>query len=509
MAPFIGAALATATAIGTAIGLTGALATIVGAVLVIGTVALATKALKRSKQQKQKKGITGVLLTSAGTSESIPVVYGQRRIAGHRTFIGNNGSGNNDYLHLVETLAEGPIEGIQKIFYNDELVATSSDNGQTFDYSAGSTDYSSLVGTKFFDGSQTSAISASTQLISGQDDSRPQNSTFRTTASADDNRKGLGVAYCYHVLKWDDEKFAGGLPTITYEIKGKKVPQIGSDTTTTLTYSTNPARIIHDFLIHPTYGKNIPVTLLDTDSGKTFKTAETYCAENVDTAHDDTTQTTRYECHAFLDTDESVLDNLEALLTTCRGGLITGDTYKLLLDKPETVQDITINDDNIVGNIEFLQANKKTLLNRIRAKFPDEATEFNYQENITRVDDAKFGNTTNLTADNNVVLQRDIELPHTTNKAMVDRILTEELNQSRQSGVLEVEVDAGMLALSVGDVVKFTNTTLGQTDKKYRILSTVLKPDHRIALNMREYDDNVYWNNNKILITNNKDDTDH
>lgn len=504
MPTFIGAALATASAIGTALGFAGTLATIVGAVLVIGTVALATKALKRSKQQKQKKGITGVLLTSAGTSESIPVVYGQRRIAGHRTFIGNNGSGNNDYLHLVETLAEGPIEGIQKIFYNDELVATSSDNGQTFDYSAGSTDYSSLVGTKFFDGSQTAAISASTQLISGQDDSRPQNSTFRTTAGADDNRKGLGVAYCYHVLKWDDDKFAGGLPTITYEIKGKKVPQIGSDTTTTLTYSTNPARIIHDFLIHPTYGKNIPVNLLDTASGKTFKTAETYCAETVDKTSSDSTQVTRYECHAFLDTDESVLDNLEALLTTCRGGLITGDTYKLLLDKPETTQNITINDDNIVGNIEFLQANKKTLLNRIRAKFPDETSDFNYQENITRVENATI-----LSNDNSVTLSRDIELPHTTNKEMVERILTEELNQSRQSGVLEVEVDAGMLALSVGDVVKFTNTTLGQTDKKYRILSTVLRPDHRVSLNMREYDDNVYWNNNKSVITNNKDDTDH
>ena len=502
--PFLGAALATATAIGTALGFAGTLATIVGAVLVIGTVALATKALKRSKQQKQKKGITGVLLTSAGSSESIPVVYGQRRIAGHRTFIGNNGSGNNDYLHLVETLSEGPIEGIQKIFYNDELVATSSDNGQTFDYSAGSTDYSSIVGTKFFDGSQTSAISASTQLISGQDDSRPQNSTFRTTAGADDNRKGLGVAYCYHVLKWDDDKFAGGLPTITYEIKGKKVPQIGSDTNTTLTYSTNPARIIHDFLIHPTYGKNIPVNLLDTDPDKTFKTAETYCAETVDKTSSDSTQVTRYECHAFLDTDESVLDNLEALLTTCRGGLITGDTYKLLLDKPETTQDITINDDNIVGNIEFLQANKKTLLNRIRAKFPDETSDFNYQENITRVENATI-----LSNDNSVTLSRDIELPHTTNKEMVERILTEELNQSRQSGVLEVEVDAGMLALSVGDVVKFTNTTLGQTDKKYRILSTVLRPDHRVSLNMREYDDNVYWNNNKTVITNNKDDTDH
>ena len=102
-----------------------------------------------------------------------------------------------------------------------------------------------------------------------------------------------------------------------------------------------------------------------------------------------------------------------------------------------------------------------------------------------------------------------MELPHTTNKEMVERIATEELNQSRQSGIVEVDVDPSLLDLTVGDVVTFTNTTLGQTNKTYRILQTVVKPDHRISLNMREYDTNVYWENNQTVITNNKDDTDH
>ena len=102
-----------------------------------------------------------------------------------------------------------------------------------------------------------------------------------------------------------------------------------------------------------------------------------------------------------------------------------------------------------------------------------------------------------------------MQLSNTTNKEMIERIATEEINQSRQSGIIEVTVDPSMIDLAVGDVVKFTNSTLGQTDKLYRILSTQIKPDHVIQLNMREYDDNVYWDNNKTIITNNKDDTDH
>ena len=197
------------------------------------------------------------------------------------------------------------------------------------------------------------------------------------------------------------------------------------------------------------------------------------------------------------------MNNLEELLTTCRAGLITGDKYKLLVDEPVTASGVSIDDDNIVGPINYLQANKKTLLNTLRVTFPDEASDFNYQENVTVIDNATIISNDGLT------LKKDMELSATTNKEMVERIATEELNQSRQSGIVEVDVDPSMIDLTVGDVVTFTNTTLGQTNKTYRILQTIVKNDHKISLNMREYDNNVYWDNNKTIITNNKDDTDH
>ena len=476
--------------------LVGAVANfIVGAIVIVGTVALATRALKR-KQQQQRQGPRGILVTKTGSNVSIPVVYGKRRIAGHRTFINSDGTDNAN-LHLVETLCEGPIEHLEKVFFNDELVATStasSGNNLNANWTYES-EYSGKAEIYFYDGSQTAEAS---QTIPGFNDS-------------DDTKVGKKVAYVYLKLSWDEDVYGAGAPNVSYLIKGKKIPAIGAvesnDDSASLTYSSNPARCIYDYLTNSLYGKAIPKDLLDAKLSQSpkssFENAQDYSDETVDKTAADNTQVTRYECNAFLDTEASILENLEELLTTCRAGLITGDTYKLIVDEPVTASGVAINDDNIVGNINYLQANKKTLLNTLRVTFPDEASTFNFQENVTVVD-----NSTLITNDG-LILKKDMELPHTTNKEMVERIATEELNQSRQSGIVEVDVDPSLLDLTVGDVVTFTNTTLGQTNKTYRILQTVVKPDHRISLNMREYDTNVYWENNQTVITNNKDDTDH
>jgi hypothetical protein len=430
------------------------------------------------------------LITKTGSSAPIPVVYGTRRIAGHRTFINTDGTDNAN-LHLIETLCEGPIEHLDKVFFNDELVATattsSGSNANNFTIES---DYSGKLEIYFYDGSQSAEAG---QTIPGFNDS-------------DNTKVGNKIAYVYIKLIWDEDAYGSGAPQITYLIKGKKIPAIGgvesNDASASLSFSANPARCIYDYLTNTLYGKAIPKDLLDTT---TFNNAKTYSDETVDKTASDSTQVTRYECNAFIDTDASVLSNLQELLTTCRAGLITGDKYKLLVDEPVSASGVSINDDNIVGNINFTQANKKTLLNSLKVTFPDEASEFNFQENITTV----ASSTLQGSSHDNIVLNQDMQLNHTTNKEMAERIALEEINQSRQSGIVEVDVDPSLIDLTVGDVVTFTNATIGQTNKTYRILQTVVKPDNIITINMKEYDNNVYWDNNKTFITSNKDDTDH
>lgn len=476
-------------------------ATIIGAVVVVGTVALATRAIKRARQQRlaqagagsaQGSTISAALVTKTGSSVSIPLIYGQRRASGQRVFIGSDGD-KNKYLHLIESICEGPIEGMTAIYFNDELAATSSDNGATWTWEE---DYDTYAQALFKDGSQTAALNSETLSLDGE-------SVGIHADWAGTTKVGNDTAYIYMVLRWDQDKFGGGLPNITYMIKGKLIPAIGSAWDSSASYSNEPARVIYDYLVNPNYGKGIPYTLID---ATTFNAAATYNSELVDKSADSTDQVTRYTCNAWLDTAQPLLENVEDLLTTMRGGLITGDKYQLIQDKPRSTSGIVhINDDNIIGDIRYLQASKKTLMNGLRAKFPDQADPFNYQENITIV----YSPTLQGPSYDGTKLQQDLELPFTTDIHMVERILMEELNQSRQSGILEVTIDPSNIDLTVSDVVKFSNDTIGQTEKLYRITKTTLKPDHTLELNMREYDPNVYWDNNKDQIVNNKDDTDH
>ena len=475
-------------------------AAIVGAVLVVGTVALATRAIKRARAQKALGGAGGgntgstiqaALVTKTGSSVPVPLVYGERRVSGQRVFIGSDGD-KNKYLHIIESLCEGPIEGMTHIYMNDELAATSTDNGATWTWES---NYNNFAQVLFRDGSQTAALSGETLSLDGA-------SVGIHANWAGSTKVGNNTAFIYVVLVWDQDKYGGGVPNITYKIKGKKIPAIGSDWNSTLSYSNEPARVLWDYLVNPNYGKGIPYTLLHNGS---FNAAATYNNEQVATSSTDATLTTRYTTNAWIDTSKPLIENVEDLLTTMRGGLITGYEYQLIQDKPKTSTGVHINDDRIIGDIKYLQASKKTLMNSMRAKFPDRADPFNFQENIVIVEST----TLQSASYDGLKLKQDLELPYTTDRYTIERILTEEINQSRQSGILEVVIDPSNIDLTVGDVVTFSNTTLGQTNKEYRITRTVLRPDHTLELNLREYDDNVYWDNNTGIIVNNKDDTDH
>ena len=490
----IAAAISVATAVGTFVtagALVGTAAAIVGAIVVIGTVALATAAMKR-KQQAALGALSGTLVTKAGSSVSIPVVYGTRRMGGHRTFIGSNGVKNAN-LHLVEALCEGPVEACTAIYFNDELVASCSTTGSTtngdwtWENTEAGDSWDNYIDVEFYDGSQTAA---STALVA------------QALTGWDANCIGTNTAYIYFNMTFNQEAFQSGLPQITYLIKGKRVPAIGAAYNSALSWTDEPARIVYDFLVNPTYGKGISETLIDSPS---FTSSASYNTTTVPRTSADPTSVPRYTTNAYIDTESSLLDNIGALLVPMRAGIITGDKYQIIQDRPTAPLSVSIDDDSIIGTITYLQANKRTLMNAVRSKFPNAEAPFNYQEDIAIVESTVLQGSTY----DGVKLQKDIDLNNVTDSGQALRIATEEINQSRQSGVLEVTVDPSNLDLTVGDVVSFTNSVIGQTGKLYRIIKTVLRSDHTLELNMREYDQNVYWDNNQTILVNNKDDTNH
>lgn len=468
-------AIAVFTAVGSFLGFVGTAAVIVGAVVTVGALYLAQKLLA-----PEVSTIRGTLLNKEGSSSPIPVVYGERRLGGHRTFLKTNGS-KNSKLHLIFTLCEGPIYAIDKIWFNDELAASSADRGATWTFHNG---YGGKLYIEAYKGDQTTASAALVAENIGW-----------TSAHV-----GRGLAYLYLRFTYDEDVYDSGLPEITATIRGKTV--IKPWESSALIYSTNPALVIHDYMYNSFYGKGIPSILINRPQ---LQEAYNYYDEIV--TNSDATTEKRYEINAVLDTEQKMFDNLQELLLACRSSIVTGEQYQLLPDKALPTDNIYhINDDLIVGNITYLQANKRSLLNEARAKFPDKNDpDYNYKENFVIV------KSPTLQSNNydGVKLKTDIDMKHTTSGTMVERILTEEINQSRQSGVLSVVTTTQLMETTVGDIVSFTNDTLGQTGKLYRIIGQVLTQDHNMELTLKEYDPNCYWDNNQSVIINNKDDTDH
>ena len=132
-------------------------------------------------------------------------------------------------------------EGTSEIYFNDELAATSTDNGASWTWES---NYNNFAQVLFKDGSQT-ALNSETLSLDGD-------SVGIHADWAGSIKVGNNTAYMYMVLKWDPkDKFGGGAPNITFIIQGKKVKRIGSAYNSTLSYSNNPARCLYDYLVNP------------------------------------------------------------------------------------------------------------------------------------------------------------------------------------------------------------------------------------------------------------------
>lgn len=471
--------LSTATAIGTAIGLTGTIATVVGGVVLAAGAVIVAKAVKKvfvpdipsmddfgggagPGTDFAQSGSQGILINKTGSSSNLPVIYGTTRTGGMRTFITATGSDNN-VLHLVFALCEGEINACKKIFFDGVQVMSTSNTGQNSSWTFDESKYSGKAEAYFYPGTDTQTA----------------NSDLTSAASWTGSPHHKGVAYVYFKLTYDEEVWKNGLPTITFEVEGKKVPSTSDGTT--LAFSDNPARCILDYLTNTRYGKSIAVADIDLT---TFQAAESYYTSK------------GFHCRGNLDTKARMYTNMVDLFTSCRSYLAFGNKYRLIPDKVESTVQLTLDDSNTIGDVTYVLADKKTMFNKLKARFMNESTE--YRDDIKIVE-----NSTLQSNDNGHVLEAEIPLPYTKTASVAQQLLTEEINESRQSHMIELTATIEAIDLQVGDVVQVTNSTFGITNKQFRVIETTIEPTSEVKLTLKEYDPDVYGSS---IITDYKDD---
>ena len=109
-------------------GVTAVVATViatvaVGVVLAAGATAIANKMIKSMTPEMgtaaefDVQGSQGIMVNKTGSSQTIPVIYGETRTGGIRVFAETSGT-DNIYLHLAFVIAEGEIEKCSRMYFD-------------------------------------------------------------------------------------------------------------------------------------------------------------------------------------------------------------------------------------------------------------------------------------------------------------------------------------------------------------------------------------------------------
>ena len=168
------------------------------------------------------------------------IIYGNVRAGGVLTYAGLSGS-NNEYMHLVLTIAGHELTSIGQVYFE----------GQLAQYDTGSP--TGLIQYPYYD----------LEIDLGNPSNSSQPFPHLAAAIPDWNSECLqqGCAKAHITLKYDLKVYPNGIPSsIAFDVQGKAIYDPRSSTTA---YSNNPALVIRDFLTDSRYGLGAAAATID------------------------------------------------------------------------------------------------------------------------------------------------------------------------------------------------------------------------------------------------------
>ena len=419
----------------------------------------------------------GLLVNTRDATGVQDVVYGEIRKGGVITYMEATGT-NNEYLHMIVSVAGHEINSFEKFFINDDEVTLNNDgfvNGSNYADAAGN----KKILIKEFTGSPTQNVYTSLNALT-------DGPSWANKQSGDDtNFRGQGIACFYVRMEYDQNVFAQGVPLFTARIKGKKVYDPRNTTTA---FSSNSALCVRDYLVSK-YGLDSSGDINET----AFSTAANVCDETVALSAGGTEK--RYESHGVIRLDRSPGDILADLMTSCQGSLFWGQGKWHLKagDYNASVETFTM--DDFRGPITLdTKHSRRNNFNVVRGTFNDASHDY------ISSDYPEIRSTTFISDDNNIESAIDLPLPFTTSKTMAQRLAKLTLFRSREQLTLSADFSLRAFDVEVGDVVAITNSRYGFSAKEFEVVGWKFFNDgenasQKVNLTLRETSSAAFdWN---------------
>lgn len=491
----------------------------------------------------------GYQVNAMGSALDHPVIYGKVRVGGPVLYDESTGT-NNKMLHRIIAVAGHEVESFDKIYIDDEEVTIDVNGNVTAPakFMKTSSQHERRDGSGNpctggeDDGCYATFVSTTSSLIrikthfgtanQAADSDLVAESTEWTT-----DHKLSGIAYMYVRLEYDQNAFPNGVPTITAEVKGKKVYNPATSTTA---WSDNPALCVRDYL-RSEYGleeeeANIDDTLVTaaanvcnqfvavpfqkmvvgneyriktlgntnwTFFGATSSTVGQVFTYNptvlpsIVALQTGVVETQRYTCNGTFTTVLTPYELLNDLLTSMGGSLWYSQGKWRMKPAYWTASVMDLDEDDLRSNIDVsTRHSRRDNFNVVRGTF--RGSESNWQ--VTDYPPVPENTTSNpnpfLSIDGGQESAADVDLPFTDNSIEARRIARVSLESNRQQLTINASFGLRALGVQVGDNVRLTNTRFGWTDKYFQVVAWSFgltdKQDLQVTMTLRETAESVY-----------------
>ena len=370
----------------------------------------------------------------ARTGNKLPALYGSFMTRGIEMY--QAVTADRTQLWTVIALGEGPITSLDRILWDDIELTLDADGVVT-----GGTD---------IDGNPVTRLNGLIQVERFLGD---VNNNFATALSAafpewTTNHRMNQVAYVVVRVTYSPDNDVRALNDMRF---------IGTAPI------SNPGLAVRDQLQNARYGLGLPDSALDLTS---FADVEAYYNELIASLDSEgrTVLLPRYRVNGVIGTEADVMDRINSILVSCNSSLRwSNGRYSIFVNRQDTVESFTVNEDNLLGSVEVTEQGMNNLLNKLVIRFGrDENNNWQPQETILETPMANR-------LPNEPDRERQITLPLTATAVEAQRVGLIILNESREQLVVSHRVDVTAMPLEAGDVVSYTLPDYGFNDKPFRI----------------------------------------
>ena len=301
------------------------------------------------------------------------------------------------------------------------------------------------------------------------------------------NHTANAMVFAVVQIDYDAENGLTGLPTMTFEVTNSL---------------KNPGDVLFDYLTSDRYGAGLANTDLDVNSitGTANTSMKGYCDELVPYTDKSNVSTTneRFEINGVLSTFDSCSTNIDKICTHS-ATFFTFDVkqgkFKAVpnraISAAEQANCLVYSDNNIVSKIDISSTELYNLFNAVEVEYPDK----NRKDQLNTIKlEIPAGDRNANEPDN--VLSYKLDLINDNIRA--ERLANIDLNQSRNSRVIQFEADFSGIQSDVGDVIQLQVINYGLINNFYRVMRVSEREADlgmvTAQISAIEYDADVYGN---------------